>query len=826
MSGILDTLPRLVTARPVLTIAALLVITVGLAWGATLRLPPTEGADTAFLPADHPIVLAQAEIDELFADTGDVRVASLVFRGDPLSPGGLAQISGLLDAIASDPAVSGALAPTDAIISPTQVFAAVLRTQDFGSVPQAQIDALLQAPELQPALSVLTGIDVDGGPVAVAHVRLTDTGDERVDAAEWRIDELADASSGPARASSISPAVLEDEYKRATEEGMQQLAGIALLLVAALLLLFTRSIADVLLTLAGLTISILWVVGAEGWLGPDGLGLIGPPSSLTSIVPIIMISLTVDYAIQTISHYREQRLEGENVQTAIRQGVRNVSVPLTLAAVTTIVSLLANRFSPIGVLGDFGVVAGLGVGLSLIVMLTLIPAGRILIDRRRERRGTLKPPRPISTALPGVPKAAESLGSWVTRRPMPYIVGVLLATAALGYAATGLAFEFSIRDVLPRGGGIVADLDTLDAAVGGSSELGSILIEAEATEIRTLLNLDDLAAAFADESRRPDAAAGPISGSYEQSLLDWTQDSGEPGDKYDADLAALFSAASVGVQLDPATMQQIIDRLLELEPDLSHFLANDPNGVDTILLQVPLFTDSPARSGAVQEQVEALWQGDDSKVTATSSAIDAIAVTDQITEGQTGAISTTVAVALGVLSIFFWITVRQPALGIVAVGPIVLVLICVLGTMALLGIPYSLITSIITALSIGIGVDYTIHIIHRYREEFTRLRNPEAAAVRTLATTGSALLGSALTTAVGFGVLIASPIKASADFGLTATITIVYSLVVSVLMVLPAMVIWGAYQNMRIRASLARFWEELDDTIEAVHRRHEQGESS
>ena len=55
--------------------------------------------------------------------------------------------------------------------------------------------------------------------------------------------------------------------------------------------------------------------------------------------------------------------------------------------------------------------------------------------------------------------------------------------------------------------------------------------------------------------------------------------------------------------------------------------------------------------------------------------------------------------------------------------------------MALLGIPYTIVTSIITALSIGIGVDYTIHMIHRYREEFTRVRDPEQAAVRTLSAT-------------------------------------------------------------------------------------------
>ena len=77
----------------------------------------------------------------------------------------------------------------------------------------------------------------------------------------------------------------------------------------------------------------------------------------------------------------------------------HVTVPLTLAAVTTIVSLLATLFSPIGVIGDFGIVAGLGVGLSLIVMLTLIPAGRLTIDRRRESRGKLKLPPARSRTL-------------------------------------------------------------------------------------------------------------------------------------------------------------------------------------------------------------------------------------------------------------------------------------------------------------------------------------------------------------------------------------------------------------------------------------------
>ena len=63
-------------------------------------------------------------------------------------------------------------------------------------------------------------------------------------------------------------------------------------------------------------------------------------------------------------------------------------------AVTTVVSLLASLFSPIGIIRDFGVIAGMGVGMSLIVMLTLIPqAGRSSTKEGRHGEGWRIPVR-------------------------------------------------------------------------------------------------------------------------------------------------------------------------------------------------------------------------------------------------------------------------------------------------------------------------------------------------------------------------------------------------------------------------------------------------
>ena len=63
--------------------------------------------------------------------------------------------------------------------------------------------------------------------------------------------------------SSISSVVIEDEYKKATEKGMLPLIGISFLLIAVLILLFMRAISDPLLTLAGLLMSMIWIVGRK-----------------------------------------------------------------------------------------------------------------------------------------------------------------------------------------------------------------------------------------------------------------------------------------------------------------------------------------------------------------------------------------------------------------------------------------------------------------------------------------------------------------------------------------------------------------------------------
>ena len=809
---------RLVTARPYVTIGALIAITVVLGAGVALRaeLDETDG----YFPRDSAVARALDQIDELFGESGETRLVTLLFAGEALTPAGLAQMSDLIDEIAGDPQVAGLLTPIDPIVAPSLIVEAALGVDGLESLSQGQIDAVGSVPEIQGALAAMTGADTDGASIAIATLRLRDTGDTQTPDAERRIYDIAAGAQGPLQVSSVSKAVIEDEYQRSYREDIGPLIGAAFLLIAALLFILLRSPSDLVLSLAGLLMAIVWIVGSEGWLGPNGLGLLGRPSGISVIIPIVIISLTVDYAIQVALHYREARTQQSPVLAATRSGLRTVRLPVALAALTTIASFMVGLFSPIPAIGDFGVVAGLGVGMSMVVMLTLLPAGRLIIDRRHEARGRLAPPRSVSQGLPGIERIAQMLGSSVARRPAIYLVCVLVVSVGLGVASTGIESRFSILDILPRDGSVTKDLETLNAAVGGSPEVADVLLHAEATETRTLVNLLELADAFEDEQQRPQAAAGPIVASYELLARDWVDDSGEPGDKFDSELAALFERATAGVRFDPVLMQEFLDGLEAREPAVSRLLVNDPQGNDAILLQFPTFTNDPDKTKTLQDELEQIWHGSNDAITVTSESVTSVTLTEEMTSSQTDAIVTAVAAALAILFVFYWITLRQPILAFIAIGPIVLVLFWIIGTMALFDIPYTLVTATITALSVGIGVDYTIHIIHRYREEYARIRNPEMAAVHTLRTTGSALLGSALTTGLGIGMLIFSPVPALQQFGITAVIAIAYSLIVSVVLVPPAMTLWGAYQNMRLRSAVQGWSDELDAAIEATHRRH------
>ena len=816
MGRIWDFVSAAITARPWWTLGVLFVVTLLLGAGTALR-APFAGSD-AFLTDSSEVTQASQDVEDLFGDNAGVARTTILFEGDVLSPAGLAQMDDLLAAVNSDPEAAAVQSTSNPAVAPSTIIAAVLQIGDLGSATPAQIESAVAAiesfPRAKRAFDRLFGFDESGEPLGLAVVYLDSSDRDRMLAAQGNIESIAEATPGPLSTTTVSTASLNRDFREGTSRLSAPFFGLAVILIGALIFLFLRRLSDLVVTMMGIIVAVVWIIGAEGWLGPNGLALIGAPNALTAMVPIILVSLSVDYSIQAVARYREHRIAGEPAAQAVRNGLRRVLIPLTLAALTTAISFATSVLSPVDAIGNFGVVSGLGVALSLLVMLSLGPAVKVIIDRRKEAEGTLTAPRPVSEALPGMRRAAERLGTSVARNSTPYILGVIAVSIGFGVAATGLTSEFSPRDVLPGGSATARAIESIEAAVGEASEHVNVVVKAEITDTRTFLNVFEITETFEDPEARPPGATSPM----EASLGLLVRDRVTPGSgEYDSEVAAAFEEATAGLILDPVKIQSFLDLLAAKSPNgLRQVLVNNPAGTDTMLLRFSAATADNVETQALLDDLDDLWFGAEEEVQVTSTRIRSLEILESVADLQTAAILTTVVAALIVLAAFFWATDREPVLAVIAVVPVAIVLVWVLGTMSLLGIPFSPVTSLITALCIGIGVDYTIHVIHRYREQFTANRDPEAAAAQTLATTGAALVGSAVTTAVGFGVMALSPASTIAQFGVVAAITIAYSLVVSVLLVPPAMAVWGAFRNMRLQSMVERMWTDLDVAIEAT----------
>jgi predicted RND superfamily exporter protein len=133
------------------------------------------------------------------------------------------------------------------------------------------------------------------------------------------------------------------------------------------------------------------------------------------------------------------------------------------------------------------------------------------------------------------------------------------------------------------------------------------------------------------------------------------------------------------------------------------------------------------------------------------------------------------------------ILTRRVLPAIVVLFPVGLASLWVVGSMAALGLKWNVLTVMVTALTLGIGIDYSIHMWRRFEVELERKENHWEALRAALSTTGVALILSALTTAFGFLVLLYSPMPVIQDFGLITAVTVLFSLILA-LILLPVLV--------------------------------------
>jgi predicted RND superfamily exporter protein len=146
------------------------------------------------------------------------------------------------------------------------------------------------------------------------------------------------------------------------------------------------------------------------------------------------------------------------------------------------------------------------------------------------------------------------------------------------------------------------------------------------------------------------------------------------------------------------------------------------------------------------------------------------------------------------LVVMYWVLEGSPYLGVANMVPVLITAVLVAGSMRFLGIAFNAITATILAITIGLGVDYSVHVTHRFADE--RERHDLATALDlTVRGTGGALLGSMLTTVFGIGVLALAVFPAIGQFGVLTGMSIAYAFLASMLILPASLVVWDVLAN-------------------------------
>ena len=593
---------------------------------------------------------------------------------------------------------------------------------------------------------------------------------------------------------------------------------VSLVLVGIILYVGLGSARLVFASLFTLLTGLVWTVGfAVLFIG--SLNLI----SITFVV--LFIGLGIDYSIQICLRYKELRSSGLTNPEAILEGVRSVSNALILCSISTAIGFYA--FVPTAYVGasELGLIAGTGMFLNLLANITVLPALMNLMPPQKSNHLALSVGRHISKLLDGY--------------AMPIVVGAIASGIAAATIMPRISFDANPLNLSdPTTDSVVTARSLLKA---DKSTLWTISVMAsdrqeardlakrlrKLNEVEAAVTLDDFIPKNQTEKLdlindmaliMPPAPKMKQGGSYtpqqnKKSLedlyrvLEETINSDVTDDKSYISAITRLAENIQGINkllIDTGREKDLFGALetgllSNLEILLENF--NDLMQAETIeLADLPEDLTSRYISDDGLYRVQVFPRNDITDIRNLKNFVTAVRTiapdaTDKpvtiLESGRTisSAFRTATILAFVLIALFLRIVFKRWVEVILVMFPVLLGLLYTMAAAVLLNIPFNFANIIVVPLLLGIGVDFSIHIVNRTRDNL----EPDTHILET--STSRAVLFSAFTTIISFGILSFMHHAGTASMGKLLTICISF-MIVSTLLVLPAFLkIYNPYKQ-------------------------------
>jgi predicted RND superfamily exporter protein len=144
----------------------------------------------------------------------------------------------------------------------------------------------------------------------------------------------------------------------------------------------------------------------------------------------------------------------------------------------------------------------------------------------------------------------------------------------------------------------------------------------------------------------------------------------------------------------------------------------------------------------------------------------------------------TLGFVLAIIFVMFLLLFRSLKLALIAIGVNIVPIGMIFGFMGWFAIPLDIMTITIAAIAIGIGVDDTIHYIHRFKKEYHCNYDYRLSSQICANTIGNAMQYTSVTIMIGFSILILSNLIPTIYFGILTMLVMAAALIAN-LMLLP-----------------------------------------
>ncbi|MFC4248467.1 MMPL family transporter [Natribaculum luteum] len=598
--------------------------------------------------------------------------------------------------------------------------------------------------------------------------------------------------------------IITDEIDRSLEDSIGIVLPLALLFVAVVLTIAYRDVLDIALGLVGIVLVLVWTFGFMGWVG---IGF----NQIMIAVPVLLVGLSIDYAIHVFMRHREQREtsgpdDGESTRTAMAVALGGLGVALVWVTATAVIGFLSNLVSPVGPIREFGVASAFGIAAALAIFGALIPAMKVQLDDTLEGYGVDRRKRAFGTGG-GAVSQLLSAGQRIARRiPWAVVLVSLLLTAGGVYGATQLDTSFEQEDFIadepadwmaslpepfaPGNYTAKENLEYVNDEFLRRDTQSQVVVEGDVTGNDTLERVDTAESVAAETDAAAVLASGEADVQSPLSVMDRVADTNESFNETFTD------ADTDGDGVPDGDLESVYDDLFAADEERAAdvIYRTDDGEYEAIRLVVSVRGD--AGTDLVTEDtrdVATILDGNGLEATATGQVIVFGIVEDELFRTVIESLLVTLVAVFAFLMVAYRRVHRSALLGAITLLPIVLSVAWILGTMFLLEIPFNVMTGTITSLTVGLGVAYNIHMTERYVLERRRGRTLWDALGRSVTGTGGALLGSAATTVGGFGVLTVAILPPLQQFGLITGLTITYAFLGSVFVLPSFLVLWTRY---------------------------------